>query len=150
MGKICGVLLLTILLLFFAPALFAQYKIDSVAIITLIKEDYKTVGNFDTLQHRRNCTYDYKLVEGAEIWDINREMKYISSKAESKQLRANEFNFKMVTIYSTTGFTVYELRSTITQQDGSTKNYHWFETAVVKKVSNTWKIALIHSTLIKD
>ncbi|ULQ52244.1 hypothetical protein [Flavihumibacter fluvii] len=121
-----------------------------MAIITLVKEDYKTLGNFDTLQHRRNCTYDYKLVEDGEIWDIDREIKYIASKAASKQVRTNEFNFKSVTVYSTTGYAIYELRSTITQPDGSSKNYSWFETVIVRRIANKWKIALMHSTAIKD
>lgn len=150
MGKSNRMILCFILSLFIGQGVYAQYKVDSVAIITLIQEDYKTLGNFDTLQHRRNCTYDYRLVEDGEVWNIERELAYIASKASEKQVRTNEFNFKLVTIYSTTGFVVYELRSTITRQDGTVKNYHWLETAIVRKIANRWKIALMHSTQIKE
>ena len=146
-----GILLLNFIsFLFVSHDINAQYKIDSALIISLVREDYKTVGNFDTLRHRRNCTYDYKLVEGGEVWNMDREINYISTLSATNQTRINEFVFKSVIINSTTGYAIYDLRSVITQADGTTKKYHWLETAILRKISNQWKIALIHSTQLKE
>lgn len=150
MGKF-GILLFNIIsFLFVSHDLNAQFKIDSAIITSLVREDYKTVANFDTLRHRRNCTYDYKLVEGGEVWNMDREIDYISTLSVTKQTRNNEFVFKSVIINSTTSYVIYDLRSVITQTDGTTKKYHWLETAILRKISNQWKIALIHSTQLKE
>lgn len=141
---LCGVLSLV------SVDVCAQYKVDSVSITSLLSDDYATLANFDTMRHRRNCTYDYKLVEDGEVWNMDRELAHIASMADSKQTRTNEFIFKSVTIYSTTGYAIYHLRSVITQPDGSVKKYNWLETAILRKVANQWKIALIHSTQLKE
>jgi hypothetical protein len=150
MGKLRVLLLIFLPLLCAAQNVSAQYKIDSVAITSLITDDYNTLANFDTIRHRRNCTYDYKLVEDGDIWSIDREMAYIASMANTKQTRKNQFEFKYVTVYSTTGYAVYTLRSVIRQPDGKEKKYYWLETAILRKIANQWKIALIHSTQLKE
>lgn len=138
------------LLLFFAIVASlsssAQYKADSSAVIALLQYDYKTVGNFDTVQHRLNCTPDYQLVEEGEVWDINQEIEYIGKLAMLKQYRLNEFVIKSVKLNGPAAYAVYELTSTISMQ-GYTRRYTWLETAIFRKVGKRWKIALIHSTL---
>lgn len=124
----------------------AQYKTDSSAVIALIQYDYKTVGNFDTVQHRLNCTPDYQLVEEGEVWDINQEIDYIWKLAMLKQYRLNEFVIKSVKLNGPTAYAVYELTSTISMQ-GFSRSYTWLETAIFRKIRKRWKIALIHSTL---
>lgn len=141
---LCGVLFLV------SEDVCAQYKVDSVSVTSLLRDDYATLANFDTLRHRRNCTYDYKLVEDGEVWNMDRELLHIASMANSKQTRTNAFIFKSVTIYSTTSYAIYHLHSVITLPDGSIKKYHWLETAILRKVANQWKIALIHSTQLKE
>ncbi len=150
MWKTCLFLVLCGVLSLVSVEVCAQYKVDSVSITSLVRDDYATLANFDTLRHRRNCTYDYKLVEDGEVWNMDRELLHIASMANSKQTRTNEFIFKSVTIYSTTSYAIYHLRSVITQPDGKIKKYHWIETAILRKVANQWKIALIHSTQLKE
>ena len=150
MRKLCARSILLFSSVFFVKVSSAQYRVDSSAIVTLIANDYKTVANSDTLQHRRNCTYDYKLVEEGEIWNMEQEMSYIKEKSATRQTRSNAFTINSVTINSATAYAVYFLRSRITQRDGSSKNYHWLETAILRKVGNQWKIALIHSTKMPE
>lgn len=133
-------------LFFIAFSSSAQYRADSTAVIAVLKYDYQTVGNFDTLQHRRNCTTDYQLVEEGEVWDINKEIDYIGKLAMLKQYRLNEFEIKSVKLNGSTAYAVYELTSTISMQ-GFTRRYTWLETAIFRKIGKRWKIALIHSTL---
>lgn len=150
MWKTCLFLMLCGVFSLLSMDVYAQYKVDSVSITSLVRDDYATLANFDTMRHRRNCTYDYKLVEDGEVWNMDRELAHISSLANSKQTRTNDFVFKSVTIYSTTSYAIYHLRSVITQPDGKIKKYHWIETAILRKVANQWKIALIHSTQLKE
>lgn len=141
--------LIFLLLSFTLSAAFpakAQYLPDSNAVIALLKYDYRTVGSFDSLQHRRNCTPDYQLVEEGEIWNIDKEIEYIGKLAMLKQYRQNDFYINSVNLNGTTAYAVYELTSTITMQ-GLTRRYTWLETAIFRKVAKRWKIALIHSTL---
>ncbi|MBZ5857850.1 nuclear transport factor 2 family protein [Flavihumibacter profundi] len=131
-----------------APGAQAQYKADSAKIVTLLEEDYKTLANYDTIKHRLNCTYDYQLVEEGEVWNIDKEIDYISKIALSKASRTNEFFIRSVKISGSTAYAVYDLRSTITEE-GNAKKYRWLESAIFRKVGNRWRIALIHSTRVE-
>ncbi|GAO42817.1 nuclear transport factor 2 family protein [Flavihumibacter petaseus] len=125
--------------------LSAQYRQDSTAVVNLLKADYATLASFDSVRHKQNVTYDYLLVEEGEVWSLARELEYFREKAIKKQQRADEFSIHSVRVSGATAYAVYDLKSVIKTNDKS-RNYHWLETAIFRKVGNQWKIALIHST----
>ena len=61
--------------------------------------------------------------------------------------RKDYFDFNFVRIFGNTAYTVYNLKSDITE-DGKLITKHWNESVIFRKVKGKWKIALIHSTPI--
>lgn len=115
--------------------------------VELLKSDYGTLANFDSANHVKNVTYDYVLVEEGEVWDLNRELQHFRENAKKKRTRTNDFKIHLVKFSGATGYAVYDLKSLITTE-GKPRGYHWLETAIFRKISNQWKITLIHSTEI--
>ncbi|CAN5178468.1 hypothetical protein BH09BAC3_BH09BAC3_00700 [soil metagenome] len=132
---------------FYCVTLSAQDRSDSIKIVQLLVDDYAALGSFDVEKHMNNCTSDYKLIENGEIWDLKKEVEYFKSFAARKRVRKNQFDINSVKVVDRVAYALYEVRSAITE-NGTTKKYHWAESAVFRKEDNRWKIALIHSTEI--
>lgn len=122
---------------------------DSTAIVELLKDDYRTMVTNDINRHRSNCTADYILIENGEFWDMEREAA--SYKANEKRIiqRTDHFDFKYISLDGNTAYAVYDLKSDIVEK-GVTTRKHWSESVVFRKTDGQWKIALIHSTPVKN
>ena len=139
------------LLIFFilvSISIFSQEKNDTTEIIQLLKEDYKTMVTHDIKSHMGNCTTDYLLIEDGEIWNMEKEEDYYRKNAHRIIKRKDHFDFKHITISGNTAYTVYNLKSDITENGKLTKK-NWNESVIFRKIEGEWKIALIHSTPVK-
>lgn len=138
------------LLIFFlivSMKILSQGKNDSVEIIQLLKDDYKTMVTSDIKKHIGYCTDDYLLIENGEIWTMEKEAEYYKQNAQRVIERSDYFDFKYIKISENTAYAVYNLRSDITE-NGKLTQKNWNESAVFRKLDGRWKIALIHSTKI--
>ena len=123
----------------------AQDAKDSIAIVQVIKADYKALGENDVEARRRNCTPDYQLIEDGELWNLEKEIDFMLSRKGQSMSRTDTFHFYSLQVKGSMAFAVYDLRSSITRA-GTTKYYHWIESAVLVWSGGGWKIRLIHST----
>ena len=138
------------LLIFFlivSMKILSQGKNDSVEIIQLLKDDYKTMVTSDIKKHIGYCTDDYLLIENGEIWTMEKEAEYYKQNAQRVIERSDYFDFKYIKISENTAYAVYNLRSDITE-NGKLTQKNWNESAVFRKLDGRWKIAHIHSTKI--
>ena len=136
---------LFIFFLFLTTNAFSQKTNDSSAIVRLLVDDYKTMGNWDIKSHIENCTDNYLLVENGEIWDIKKESEYYIKNATRVIDRKDYFDIKYVRVYGTYAYAVYNLRSDIVE-NGNLKVKTWLESAIFRKIKGKWKIELINST----
>ena len=139
-----------ILLFFFAflsVNVFSQGKTDSLAIVQLIIDDYKTMGTWNLKKHIENATERYLLIEKGEILNLKMEGEYFKSNAHRKIDRKDFFNFRYVRINGNFAYVVYNLKSDILE-NGKLKTWTWIESVIVRKIKGNWKIELIHSTSI--
>ena len=136
---------LLIFFLFLTTNVFSQENNDSSAIIKLLINDYKTMGNWDIKSHIENCTENYLLVENGEVWDIKKETEYYIKNANRVIDRKDFFDIKYVRIYGDLAYAVYNLRSDITE-NGDLKVKTWLESTIFRKIKDKWKIELINST----
>ena len=120
---------------------------DSIAIIQLLKSDYKPLQNFDIAAHTANCTSDYYLIEDAEVWSLQKEIEYFRLNASRRMTRKDQFTIRTLKLHGNVAYLIYELKSDITE-GGKISTKYWTESAVFRKVAGKWKIALIHSTTI--
>ena len=141
--------ILTLFLLTVSFLASAQDAKDSMAVVQLIKADYKALGENDVEAHKRHCTADYQLIEEGELWTLEKEIEYMLSKKGQPLVRTDTFQFISVQVKGDMAFVVYDLRSAITRS-GTTKHYHWMESAVMVRSNGTWKIRLIHSTKAEE
>lgn len=139
--------LLMIFSLIVSMKIFSQGKNDSMEIIQLLKDDYKTMVSSDIKKHMGYCTDDYLLIENGEIWNMQKEAEYYKQNAQRVIERRDNFDFKYIKISGNTAYAVYNLKSDITE-NGKLTQKNWNESAIFRKVDGRWKIALIHSTKI--
>lgn len=126
---------------------FSQKRNDSANIVQLLKEDYKTMVNWDIDKHKGYCTDDYILIEDGEIWNMEKEADNYKKNVNRVLDRKDYFDFHFIRILGNTAYTVYNLRSDITE-NGKLTTKHWNESVIFRKAGGKWKIALIHSTPI--
>lgn len=126
---------------------FTQGRTDSIEIIQLLKDDYKTMVSSDIKKHMAYCTDDYLLIENGEIWNMEKEAAYYKQNAQRVIERSDNFDFKYIMISGNTAYAVYNLISDI-KENGKLTQKNWNESAIFRKIDGRWKIALIHSTKI--
>ena len=139
-------ILLFLLVLVFLNG-YSQKK-DSIAIVKLIIDDYKTMGTWDLKRHIENTSEDYLLIEKGEILNLKMESDYYKANAHRIIDRKDYFDIKYVRINGNNAYAVYNLKSNILEK-GILKTYTWIESVFFKKVKGRWKIGLIHSTSIE-
>ena len=127
---------------------YSQSQADSLAIMNLIQRDYDTYSTLDTEAHRKNCTSDYVLIENGERLSLEQEIGYMKSLSK-KASRKNQFDHVVMKVKGNFAYVIYELKSVVTR-DGATKNYQWTESVILNRESTGWKLALIHSTKVKE
>jgi Domain of unknown function (DUF4440) len=125
----------------------SQQKADSLAVVQLLKNDYKTLEKFDITKHIANCTPDYMLIEDGEVWTLQKELEYFRSNANRSLTRRDYFTIYKFFTSGNTAYLVYHLKSDMNEK-GKVTTKNWTESAVFKKSAGTWKIALIHSTTV--
>jgi hypothetical protein len=102
---------LLILTLFLSITILAQEKKDSLEIVQLLKEDYRTMQTHDIEKHRDLCTDNYLLSENGEILRMEDEAAFYKEEADKVFERKNYFDFKYIGIFENTAYAVYRLKS---------------------------------------
>ena len=102
---------------------------------------------WDINKHRSLCTDDYLLIEDGEIWTMQKEAEHYAKSAQRILSRQDQFDIRFVKVQGNSAYTVYTLKSDITEA-GKSITKRWNESVVFRKVQGVWKIALIHSTPI--
>ena len=129
----------------FSQTALSQAQRDSMEIVQVLKDDYKTMVNWDINKHKSLCTDDYILIEDGEIWNMEKEAEHYRKSANRILDRKDHFDFMFVRVLGTTAYTVYNLKSDITEA-GKFITKRWNESVIFRKIQGKWKIALIHST----
>lgn len=147
-SKICCMkYLLPALICAFAQTALSQVQRDSLEIVQVLKDDYRTMINWDIKKHKALCTDDYILIEDGEIWNMEKEAEHYRKSANRILERKDYFDFIFVRILGNTAYAVYNLKSDITEA-GKSITRRWTESVIFRKTQGKWKIALIHSTPI--
>lgn len=140
-------LIASLLFQFTLVTAFAQQNNDSIAVIQLLKNDYRTLEKFEIKKHVANCTSDYMLIEDGEVWTLQKELEYFRSNANRTIIRKDHFSIYKFSASGNTAYLVYHLKSEINEK-GKVTTKNWTESAVFRKAAGSWKIALIHSTTV--
>ena len=101
----------------------------------------------DPEKYRALLTDDYRLLENGEIFDAAGDIASMP-KPGSRYERTDRFDVRQVKVEGEIAWTVYFLESDITDENGGPVRKRWLESAILRRASGGWKIAILHSTKI--
>ena len=123
---------------------------DAAVIKQLIETCYETYFvRFDKQKYRAMLTDDYLLLENGEIMDANADIAAMP-KPEDEYKRSDRFDFRSIQIHGDAENAVYFLDSQISNKKNGAHSLRWLESVVLRRIGNSWQIALLHSTRIPN
>ena len=115
---------------------------------TVIKM-FDALSNRDSVSLKQYCADDIALYEYGQVWNIDTLInKAIRLNTSSDFKRTNTLDFITTTVNKNTAWATYYLNSEITK-DTKQVSIQWLETVVLVKEKKSWKIKVLHSSLIK-
>jgi ketosteroid isomerase-like protein len=115
---------------------------------TVIKM-FDALSNRDSVNVKNYCAADILLFENGSTWNLDTLiLKAIVLNAATDFKRTNTFDFINTKVNKNTAWVTYHLYSEIIK-NGKPSTVQWMETVVAVKDKNSWKIKVLHSTLIK-
>ena len=120
---------------------------DDEAVVKRIVQDSYDVFymKMDQKKYLSMLTDDYRLLENGEIFDANGDISFMP-KPEDKYRRIDIFDFRSVKIQGDFAYTVYFLKSDITDNKKGHRAVDFLESTILRRNGNNWRIALLHST----
>lgn len=109
---------------------------------------FDALSELDAVKLKQQVTTDFMLLEDGAVWNTDSLSKYFEPMKKLNIIRENKFNFVKTVVTDQTGWTAYYNRADMKiGQKQLAKD--WLESAVLIKENGTWKIKLLHSTIIK-
>lgn len=130
---------------------YSQEKLsdDQKAVQNTVIKMFDALSNRDSAALKMHCTADILLFEYGQTWNLDTLIKKAIKLNQSKDFkRINTINFINTTIEQNVAWTTYNNQADITQ-NGNLRTIHWIETVVLVRERKTWKMKVLHSTLLK-
>ena len=138
--------LLSFILLVFCLNLSAQKKDDPVR--KTITELYTQLSNRNVKKLKLYCANDIQILESGRVWNLDTLVKKTNQNKSVDFKRVNKINFVNVHTETNTAWATYNNRADIVK-DGLRYKIHWLETAILTKDKKSWRVKVLHSTLVK-
>jgi ketosteroid isomerase-like protein len=97
--------------------------------------------------YRSILTEDYLILENGELLNAEGDIA-LMPEPDSGYDRTDTFDFRYVKIEGDIAYAVYFLKAEIKDKTNGTINKEWFESTILRRSGDGWKIALLHSTRI--
>jgi ketosteroid isomerase-like protein len=121
---------------------------DEEAVKQAIKNDYYLYFvKMDKNAYRTILTDDYQFLENGELFDADGDIAAMPD-PDSGYERTDTFDFRYVKIEGDFAYTVYFLKSDITDNANGVIHKEYLESTILRRSGDGWKIALLHSTRI--
>jgi len=122
---------------------------DGTSVKRFIEDWYLTYfTKLDKEKYRAMLTDDYLLLENGEIIDAAGDIA-LMPRVEDEYKRTDAFDFRSVKITGDYAFAIYFLQSEMNDKKNGKRNLKWLESVILRRSSNTWRVALLHSTRIE-
>jgi ketosteroid isomerase-like protein len=127
----------------------SQPRADEQLVQQTVIKLFDALSNRDSVSLKLYCTPDIVLFENGATWNLDTIiLKAIKFNTASDFKRINTIDFIQTALNSNTAWTTYNNKAEITS-NGKKYLIQWLETVVLIKQEKSWKIKLLHSTLIK-
>lgn len=121
---------------------------DSLAIQQAVIKLFDGIAAIDSSVIVSQVTKDFLLLEDGRLWNTDSLISVLKPMKKQDFKRTNEFRFVKQQSDGSTTWVVYYNTAHILF-NGQTRDVNWLESAVVVKDENTWKVKMLHSTMLK-
>jgi len=141
-------ILLSIFLLFSLTTISAQTKSEKENVELTVKSAFDALAELNLETMKSSCTPDLLILENGIVWNMDTiAMKISALKTIPDFKRTNKFDFFDTQIRGNTAWTCYHNEATGVSK-GKSFEIKWLESAILIKEKGSWKISMIHSSLI--
>jgi len=133
-----------LLLLVFSLPVMAQKETPEV----VINKFFEALSNRDETALRATSTTDFLLLEDGELWTMDTLVSKIDGMKGREVKRVNDLKFVKTEVNGNTAWVAYHNTAVFSMGERSRK-VEWLESAVLQKKGNSWKIRMLHSTVVK-
>lgn len=138
-------LLIALVLLFTAPQCLAQNKGPEQAIVRF----FDGLAELNDTLITEYTTPDFILLEHGEVWNRDTLLRRIAPNKVRAFKRVNDLKFITTKRKGKTAWIAYDNKAYITVNNQQ-RTIHWLESATVRYYKGRWRVALLHSTRLKD
>ena len=122
---------------------------DQLKVQQTVINFFESLSNRDSVSLKSHCTSDITLFEYGQVWTLDTLIrKAIKLNTASDFKRVNSIEFINSSAEKNTAWATYNLHSEITRA-GKQVSIHWLESVILVKEKKTWKLKVLHSTMIK-
>jgi ketosteroid isomerase-like protein len=125
----------------------AQQK-NIKAVQETINTFFKAFSEGDFKYIKRTSTVDFLLLEQGMIWNLDTLQNKLAKPKPAGYSRKNRFEFFETRITGKRAWVGYHNYADFETAAGKRK-IHWLESAVLVKEKNSWKLEMMHSTIVQ-
>ena len=119
------------------------------AVQQTVTQVFSALADRNTEEMKNHLTSDCIVLEHGAIWNTDTLVSKVNQKKNVADFkRVNTLEFLDTKITGNIAWTYYYNNATLTS-NGKTINVKWLESAVLVQENSTWKIKLLHSTVLK-
>lgn len=145
------IILLTLILIvqFFPGASQTSWTKKEQQVQQVVTDLFQALSERDFDKLKANCTADITVLENGISWNLDTlEQKINSTKSIHDFKRINTIGFLDTRIKGKMAWVSYNNRADVTR-NGQKGYVQWLESVILVREGKTWKVQLLHSTLIK-
>jgi len=129
------------------PAL-QSFTTEELKVNETVIKFFDALTELDNAKLKLQITKDFLLLEDGLVWNTDSLTMYFEPMKKMNITRLNKFNFIKTVITNNTAWTAYY--NTADMKMGQRQLVKdWLESAVLTKEGGSWKVKLLHSTVIK-
>jgi len=140
-------------ILFVLAGLFtqAQEKLsnDQLLVQKTLTDLFQAISDRDTNKLKNSCTADIILLENGQLWNLDTLVQKVLQSRAKDFKRVNALGFIETKINGNFAWVSYNNQAEIIKDAHHITFVKWLETTILIKEDNSWKIRVLHSTLLK-
>jgi ketosteroid isomerase-like protein len=128
----------------------AQTKptVSQEAVQNIVLKIFDALANRDTVSLKMYCSPDITLYENGMTWNLDTLIQGIKMNQATDFKRINTIDFIDTKVDKDIAWTTYNNQAEIIK-NGKHAVIKWIETVILVKDKKSWKVKVLHSTLIK-
>jgi ketosteroid isomerase-like protein len=121
---------------------------DSLSIQQAVVQLFDGIAKIDSASIAAHVTKDFLLLEDGQVWNTDSLFRVLKPMKNQDFTRTNEFRFVSQQLTGNISWIAYYNTAHI-EFNGQKRDINWLESAVLEKENSTWKVKMLHSTMLR-